>query len=204
MKIAILGFGRVGQQFATLFSRAGCEVRIGLHDPKSAADISQYQAGSFAEAIAPSEAVALAVPYAVVTDVLREHQTTLEGKIIIDNTNPLNDDWSPLLLGQENSAAEIIARLLPDAFVVKAFNTIFADVMHKSELGGHKLTAFIASDHAMAKQKVMALATNIGYQPLDVGPLFCARYLESMAHLNIHIALAMQGGTQAAFHYTQA
>jgi 8-hydroxy-5-deazaflavin:NADPH oxidoreductase len=68
---------------------------------------------------------------------------------------------------------------------------------------GQAITAFIAGDHDESKQKVMALATDIGYAPVDTGPLYTARYLESMAHLNIQIAINQGGGTNAAFVYLQ-
>jgi len=127
----------------------------------------------------------------------------MQGKIVIDSTNPLNADWSPKLLGQENSASEEISRLLPEAYVVKAFNTIFADVMNEPVKDGRVITAFIAGDNDEAKQKIIALASDIGYAPIDIGCLYTARYLESMAHLNIQIAIGQGGGTNAAFIYLQ-
>jgi predicted dinucleotide-binding enzyme len=90
---------------------------------------------------------------------------------------------------------------LPEAYVVKAFNTIFADVMSEPVKNGQRVTAFIAGDNDAAKQKVYALASDIGYAPIDTGPLYTARYLESMAHLNIQIAVGQGGGTHAAFIY---
>jgi hypothetical protein len=105
------------------------------------------------------------------------------------------------LLGQENSASEEIDRLLPRAYIVKAFNTIFADAMSQPMRGGQAIAAFIAGDNEEAKQKVITLASEIGYAPVDTGPLYTARYLESMAHLNIEIAVGRGGGTNAAFIY---
>ncbi|MEM9808673.1 MAG: NADP oxidoreductase, partial [Cyanobacteria bacterium P01_D01_bin.56] len=95
------------------------------------------------------------------------------------------------------------SHLLPKAYVVKAFNTIFADVMGETMEAGQAITAFIAGDNNNAKQTVIALARDIGYAPVDTGPLFTARYLESMAHLNIQIAVGQGGGTNAAFVYLQ-
>ncbi|NJO40456.1 MAG: hypothetical protein HC865_07275 [Cyanobacteria bacterium RU_5_0] len=137
------------------------------------------------------------------TDVLPELAEATKEKVVIDSTNPLNADWSPKLLGQENSASEEISRLLPEAYVVKAFNTIFADVMNEPVKDGQAITAFIAGDNDEAKQKVIALARTIGYAPIDTGPLYTARYLESMAHLNIQLAVGQDGGTNAAFIYLQ-
>jgi 8-hydroxy-5-deazaflavin:NADPH oxidoreductase len=201
MRIAILGFGNVGKQFANLFSRAGHEVVVGL---RSAANQElPYSTAIFTEAAEAADIVAIAIPFAACADVLPELVEVTKGKVVIDSTNPLNSDWSPKLLGQENSAAEEISRLLPNAHIVKAFNTIFADVMNEPVRNGQALTAFIAGDNVDAKQKVIALANDIGYAPVDTGPLYTARYLESMAHLNIQIAAGQGGGTNAAFLYVQ-
>lgn len=201
MKIAILGFGNVGKQFAHLFSKAGHEIIIGL---RSVSTVElPYPFATFKEAAEVADVIAIAIPFAACVDVLPELAGVTREKVVIDSTNPLNADWSPQLLGQENSASEEISRMLPEAYVVKAFNTIFADVMDKSMKNGQAITAFIAGDNDEAKQKVIALACDIGYKPLDTGLLYTARYLESMAHLNIQIAVGQGGGTNAAFIYLQ-
>lgn len=201
MKIAILGFGNVGKQFADLFSKAGHEIVIGLRSAPN--QELPYPSATFKEAAEVANIVAIAIPFTACADVLPELSEVTKGKIVIDSTNPLNADWSPKLLGQENSASEEISRLLPEAYVIKAFNTIFADVMNEPMRDGQAITAFIAGDNDEAKQKVIALARDIGYVPVDTGPLYTARYLESMAHLNIQIAVDQGGGTNAAFIYLQ-
>jgi 8-hydroxy-5-deazaflavin:NADPH oxidoreductase len=202
MRIAILGFGSVGQQFARLFGRVGHEIIIGRR-PTSDQKLS-YPSAPFKEAVEQAEVVAIAIPFTACAEVLPELSEVTAGKIIIDSTNPLNADWSPKLLGQENSASEEISRLLPKAYVVKAFNTIFADVMDKPRRNGQAIAAFIAGDNDGAKQKVIDLANQIGYAPIDTGSLYTARYLENMAHLNIQIAVSQGGGTNAAFIYIQS
>jgi 8-hydroxy-5-deazaflavin:NADPH oxidoreductase len=199
MKIAILGFGHVGKQFAHLFSKVGHEVVIGVRSAST--QELPYSSATFKEAAEGADMVAIAIPFTACAEVLPELAEVTKGKIVIDSTNPLNADWSPKLLGQENSASEEISRLLPEAYVVKAFNTIFADVMNAPVRDGQAITAFIAGDNNQAKQKVTALASDIGYAPLDTGSLYTARYLESMAHLNIQIAVGQGGGTNAAFIY---
>lgn len=164
-----------------------------------------YPSATFKAAAAAAEVVAIAIPFTACMDVLPELAEATKGKVVIDSTDPLNADWSPHLLGQENSASEEISRLLPEAHIVKAFNTIFADVMNQPAIAidGQAITAFIAGDDDEAKQKVMALVSQIGYAPVDTGPLYTARYLESLAHLNIQIAVGQGGGTKAAFVYHQ-
>jgi 8-hydroxy-5-deazaflavin:NADPH oxidoreductase len=201
MKIAILGFGNVGKQFANLFSNAGHEIVIGLRSVLN--QELPYPFATFKEAAEVADVVAIAIPFTACANVLPELASVTKGKIVIDSTNPLNPDWSPQLLGQENSASEEISRLLPEAYVVKAFNTIFADVMNEPVKDGKAITAFIAGDHDEAKRKIIALASDIGYAPIDTGLLYTARYLENMAHLNIQIAVAQGCGTNAAFIYLQ-
>ncbi|MEO0984214.1 MAG: NADPH-dependent F420 reductase [Cyanobacteria bacterium J06639_14] len=199
MKIAILGFGNVGKQFAHLFGQAGHEIVIGLRSVPG--QKLPYPSTTFKEAAEFADVLAIAIPFAACVDVLPELAEATKGKIVIDSTNPLNADWSPKLLGQENSASEEISKLLPEAYIVKAFNTIFADVMGESLQNEQAITAFIAGDNDEAKQKIIALAKDVGYAPIDTGPLYTARYLESMAHLNIQIAVGQGGGTHAAFVY---
>jgi 8-hydroxy-5-deazaflavin:NADPH oxidoreductase len=201
MKIAILGFGNVGKQFAHLFSKAGHEVVIGVRSDSN--QELPYPSATFKEAAEGADIVAIAIPFKACAEVLPKLSEVMKEKIVIDSTNPLNADWSPMLLGQENSASEEISRLLPEAYVIKAFNTIFADVMNSPVRDGQIITAFIAGDNDGAKQRVIALASDIGYAPIDTGSLYTARYLESIAHLNIQIAVGQGGGTNAAFVYLQ-
>jgi predicted dinucleotide-binding enzyme len=159
MKIAILGFGNVGKQFAHLFSKAGHEVVIGVRSASS--QELPYPSATFKEATEGADIVAIAIPFTACVEVLPKLSEVMKKKIVIDSTNPLNADWSPKLLGQENSASEEICRLLPEAYVIKAFNTIFADVMNSPVRDGQAITTFIAGDNNEAKQKVIALASDL-------------------------------------------
>ena len=192
MKIAILGSGAVGRRLAALFTAAGYPVALGRREEARAACDG-------------ADLVLLALPYGAVQEVVQQLGDRLTGKIIIDVTNPVQADWSPLILGAETSAAETIARLLPEARIVKAFNTIFADIMTPAGLDrqGTPVTCFIASDDPAAAAEVAKLAGDIGMAPLLVGPLKIARHLEALAHLNIQIAVGQGGGTNAAFLFHQ-
>ncbi len=198
MKIAILGNGHVGQRLHQLLSPHVSSAFLCARQPQTGNP-------SFAHGAAHADVVLLAIPFTALAEVLPELQDAVRGKVVVDCTNPLNPDWSPLLLGQENSAGEETARLLPGARVVKAFNTIFADVMtaERQDRNGLRITAFVAGDDVQAKAAVLSLASAAGFAPLDVGPLIMARHLEAMAHLNIQIAVGQQGGTNAAFVYHQ-
>ncbi|HDC4393613.1 TPA: NAD(P)-binding domain-containing protein [Enterobacter cloacae] len=196
MKVAVFGSGSVGIHMENLLVSAGYEVMLcGRY-----ADEYRF---SFEEGALSAEAVLIALPYTAALEVMKEISPLMAEKLIIDCTNPLKSDWSPLLLGGNTSAAETLAEILPGSKFVKAFNTVFADIMvpERQLRSGLKVTAFVAGDDTVARQKVMTIAADIGFEPLDVGPLFTARYLEAMAHLNIHIATTLGGGTDAAFIY---
>lgn len=197
MKISFIGAGKVANSLGTLFANANHEIMYSTPIPKEN-QISISEACNFAEVIC------LAIPFNAVDKVLTKHKNQLKNKIVIDITNPINNkDWSPLFLG-EDSGGEQVARLLPESKVVKAFNTIFADVMHieKQLFTQQKLTAFIASDDNKAIKTVKQLAEEAGFNGLNVGKIINSRHLEAMAHLNIAIALA-GGGTEAGFAYFQ-
>lgn len=192
MRIGIIGAGQLGSKLQSLLKAAD-------HDVVAAAR------GGAREASEHGEVVVLALPYAAVAEALPPLADTLAGKIVVDATNPVASDWSPLLLGQENSAGEEVARLLPRSRVVKSFNSIFADVMTPDRLvrHGQRATCFVAGDDPEACEIVANLAEAAGFAPVTAGPLRLARHLEAMAHLNIAVALG-GGGTNAAFMYDQS
>lgn len=196
MNISFIGAGNVASSLGNLFISAGYSVKYGTQNPNA----NQF---SVADAILFGEIVCFAIPFSAMNEVLTANKEALKGKIVVDVTNPINiTDWSPLFLG-EDSGGEQTARLLPESKVVKAFNTIFADVMKvdKQQFHGQKLTAFIASDDENAANTIKKLADEAGFNGLIVGGIKNARHIEAMAHLNIAIALG--GGTDAGFTYFQ-
>ena len=193
--IGILGAGNVARALAHLLGAAGFSVQLSQRDHASNPDTVSF------EQAATADIVIIAIPYLACAEVLAALTQPLQGKIVVDATNPLNVDWSPVSFADASSAAEEIAKMLPGARIVKAFNTVFADVMKPTlmQRGGAKVSCFIAGDDAAATERVAQIADAIGFAAVIVGPLRLARYLEAMAHLNIAIALGMGGGTQAAF-----
>ena len=203
MKIGILGAGSVGQKIALLANNAGHQVMVGLRNVTKSSTDDLWQYGTLAEAADFGEIVMIAIPYVACADVLPALAEQLAAKVVIDATNPLTPNWSPLLLGQENSAGEEIARLLPTAHIVKAFNTVFADIMIDSKInrGGQSATVFVCSDDPASLALVSTFVESLGFAPVNVGSLHYSRYLEGMAHLNIQLAIGQDGGTNAAFLY---
>ncbi|MEM9400203.1 MAG: hypothetical protein AAF984_08330, partial [Verrucomicrobiota bacterium] len=110
---------------------------------------------------------------------------------------------SPLSLGLENSAGEETAKALPNSYIVKAFNTIFADMMNADKLDTLtvKPAGFYCGNNESAKAQVKKLIATSGFDPIDAGGIDSSRYLEQMAHLNIRLALSVENGTQAFFSY---
>jgi len=202
MRVAILGAGSVGTKLGALARAAGHDVVFGVRSGSGPVD---YQAARPEQAVANADLVVLAVPFTACPELLPPLAKGLDGKIVVDATNPLNSDWSPLLLGETTSGAQVISALLPRALVVKAFNTVFADIMTTERLdrAGRRVTAFIASDDEAARLAVARFAESLGFAPQFVGGLALSRFLEGMAHLNIAIALGQSGGTNSAFLYDQ-
>jgi predicted dinucleotide-binding enzyme len=197
MNISFIGAGNVASSLGNLFANAGHSVKYGTQNPKN----NQL---FVADAISFGEVVCFAIPFSAMNEVLSANKELLKSKIVVDITNAINiADWSPLFLG-EDSGGEQTARLLPESKVVKAFNTIFADVMKvdKQQFDGQKLTTFIASDDVEAAAIIKKLANDAGFNGFIVGGIKNARHIEAMAHLNIAIALG-GGGTDAGFSYFQ-
>ncbi|RUL73644.1 NADPH-dependent F420 reductase [Dyella choica] len=205
MKIALLGGGNFGGNLGNLLADAGHDVVVGLRDPARVRSDARYRVDSITAAAQHGDVVIIAILYQACAQVLAPLEPLLRGKIVVDATNALQDDWSPLPLGSVGSAARILSAVLPQARLVKAFNTVFADIMTVQRLDrdGHPVTAFIAGDDAQANTIVANIATDAGFAPLVTGDLDNARYLEAMAHLNIRIALGAGGGTNAGFVYHQ-
>jgi NADPH-dependent F420 reductase len=191
MKVAIIGAGNVGRALATSITSSGHDVTISATSPESAAAAAEQTGASAAEsnvaAATGADVVILAVPFVAAGEqVAREIRDAVAGKTVIDVTNPISPDFSGLAT-PGSSAAEEFQKLLPEANVVKAFNTIFASNQANPT---REIDGFVAADDGEAKQQVIGLLDSMGFAPLDVGPLSAARALESMAFLNIGLNAA--------------
>jgi hypothetical protein len=205
MKIAIIGAGNVGGTLGRAWGKVGHDVMFGVRDPSSPGVVDllasvdgRAAAGTVAEAAAFGEVIALATPWGATATAVRE-AGDLAGKILLDCTNPLESDLSGLVVGHTTSGAEQIAGRAAGVRVVKAFNTTGFENMAAPEIGGRPVTMLIAGDDEAAKAVAMDLAREIGFEPVDVGPLARARLLEPMALLWIHLAVSRGYGTRIAF-----
>ncbi|HEY3741966.1 MAG TPA: NADPH-dependent F420 reductase [Bryobacteraceae bacterium] len=207
MKLGIIGAGNVGGTLGTRWAQAGHTVVFSSSDLTSAKMKqvlekagSNASAASVQDTVAASEIVVLATPWEAVEDIVK---TTpgWDGKIIIDATNPLLPALSGLALGTTTSAAEMVAGWAPRAKVVKAFNTVGANIMADPKFPGHKVALFYCGDDKDAKQQVHTLAAELGFDPLDAGPLTQARVLEPFAMLWISLAYLAGFGRDIGFQF---
>jgi len=203
MKVTVIGAGNMGSAFVKQLVRAGHQVSVTARDSAKAAQVATANPGAKAVATAgaasDADAVVLATGYGDAASALNS-AGNLRGKVVIDITNPLTADYMGLTLGHSTSAAEEIAKAVPGAEVVKAFNTVFAQVLAEgADFGnGQKVTVYVASDSARAKQVATALAESMGFQVIDAGALKNARYLEPLAGLNIYLGYGAGLGTAIA------
>lgn len=203
MKVAIIGAGNVGKALGGSLSRAGYDVTLtaNTHESASAAarEVGAKSAASTADAAQGADVVIIAVPYAAGEAVANELAPHVSDTVVIDATNPIKPDYSGLATNG-TSGAEEFQRRLPDAKIVKAFNTVFASNQANAEAGDERIDGFIAGDDADAKATATTLVEAIGLRPLDVGPLSSARYLEGMAWLNIGLNAANGWTWTSAWH----
>lgn len=205
MKITVIGAGNMGSAFVKQLSRAGHQVSVTARHSEKAKALAAANVGVSAVAIGDGDAAASSEVFILATgygDAVNALQSVgdLTGKVVIDITNPLTADYMGLTLGYSTSAAEEIAQALPGASVVKAFNTVLAQVLAEgADFGrGQTVPVFIAGDDEHAKATTKALAESIGFKTVDAGSLKNARYLEPLAGLNIYLAYGAGLGTSIA------
>ena len=201
MKTLVLGAGNMGSAFVQQLHAAGHAVRVTARNADKAAALAARFPGvsavaADAGAAADADVVILATGFADAVPALR----SLTDKVVVDITNPLTADYMGLTLGHTTSAAEEIAAALPQAQIVKAFNTLFAQVLAGgADLGnGQTASVFVASDSDPAKSTVSELARSMGFAVVDAGGLKNARYLEPLAGLNIYLGYGAGLGTSMA------
>ena len=202
MKILVIGTGNMGSAFVQQLTRAGHQVSATGRDSAKAAQVaSRHGARALPAqgAASGNEIVILATGYAQAVDALCA-ATPDAGQIVVDITNPLTADYMGLTIGHTTSAAEEIAHAVPGVRLVKAFNTVFAQLLAAGpDLGaGRRVTTFLAGDGAPAKEAGAGMARSMGFEVIDAGTLRNARYLEPLAGLNIYLGYGAGLGTGIA------
>jgi len=187
MKIAVIGRGSVGGTLGRRWAGGGHAVTYGVRRPRAADE------KAVADAARGAEVVLLAVPWGAAREALQACGD-LAGKVLLDCTNPLQPDLAGLEVGLDTSAGERVAGWAPGARVVKIFNSTGANIMADPR----GATMFLAGDDAAAKEQAAALAAELGFEPVDAGPLSAARVLEPLALLWISLAYRQGLGREIA------
>jgi len=183
MRIGVIGSGNVGSAIGASWVRAGHEVMFSSrhieHDRKLAADLGGgARAGTPHEAAAFGEVLLVAVPYRALPDIGRDMASLIDGKVVIDASNPFpNRDGDIATWAREKGAGRASAELLPGARIVRAFNAIGAARMGSAYREPGRVGMPIAGDDAEAVAIASRLIREIGYEPVFVGDLEMGRYL---------------------------
>jgi len=193
MKSAIIGKGNVGTALQKGLSKAGHEIKFGHRDKTEPVE----------DAAKWGEVIILAVPHDNDIDAIEKIKPHVDGKTVIDVMNAVGENLG-LAISCTTSTAEVTQKKLPNAKVVKAFNTIFAQNQSTGNIAGEKLTAFIAGDDLKAKQTVVKLIQDIGFYDVDCGPLISARYLEAIGILIINLAYKYGMGLKMGYKLVKA
>lgn len=185
MKIGILGAGNVGRTLGRAFELAGHEVTLSTRD-------------SMQNVVDENDVLAWCLPWSATVDALRG-LNNLDGKVLIDCTNPIRPDFSGVFLIDGLSAGEVVAKTAPTARVAKAFNTVGVGIMEEARFADGKVSLLVASDDGEAKRVAIQLANDIGFEGVDAGPLSQSVVLESFAWLWISLAVKYGHGRDIAF-----
>jgi 8-hydroxy-5-deazaflavin:NADPH oxidoreductase len=193
MNITIIGTGNMARGLGKRLTAGGHHLTVLGKEQDTAEEVvrelgagGSAEAGRSGEAIA-DEVVVLAVYYPDARAVVDQYGDALSGKVLVDITNPVNETFDGLVTPPDGSAAQEIARSVPGARVVKAFNTTFAGTLSEGQVAGEPLDVFVASDDDEAKATVSTLVGDAGMRAIDAGPLERARELEATGLLHMTI-----------------
>lgn len=209
MRVGVIGSGLIGSKLGTLFAQADHEVIFSYsRDEKKLARLAKKagktaRAGTPAEAVEKADAILIAVHWSRIYDVLGQ-VGELPGKTVITCSLPMSDDDSRLVLGHTTSGAELLAARLPAAHVVSAFGTVPSEVLfsvfEKRKRATHPDLVY-CGDNRPAKKKAAKLIGDLGFNPIDLGPLSNAKYVEPFALLMAGIAYNGSRGPKVAYRF---
>jgi NADPH-dependent F420 reductase len=193
MKVTIIGAGNMGRGVGTRVVAGGHDLEILDRNPAEAQKLAD-ELGGGATALdsggaITGEIVVMALYYPGIKDAARQYADELDGKVVVDITNPIDAETGDRLATPPGmSSAEEVAAVVPAGTpVVKAFNTTFAGTLVAGEVERQQLDVLIAGDDEGAKQKVSKLVSDGGLRPIDVGPLSRAQQLEQLGFLHISL-----------------
>ena len=211
MRIGIVGSGLMGAKFGMIFARAGHEVVFSY--ARSAEKLEQLarDAGRKARAGTPRDAAQdtdlflLAIHWSRLDDVLKQ-TGDLSGKIVVSCSLPMNEDNTELVIGNSSSGAEELAKRIPKARVVAAFQTVPSEVLFgvfEARRNASRPSLVYGGDEATSKRIVADLIRDVGFDPVDAGPLRISRYTEPFALLMGQLAYEGQEGPEVAYRFVR-
>jgi len=204
MKIAVLGAGNVGGALATALARKGHSIVLGVRDPAAskyqemAKSLGQAEASGIREAAASAEAIVVATPWSATQSVIEQAAGALQGKILLDATNPIGPGFK-LALGHSTSGGEMVAAWAKGAHVYKVFNITGYNIMEDPLVDGRRAMMLVAGDNDEHKGRVLQLVRDVGFEAFDFGKLENARLLEPLALVWIRLAHQQGLGRDFAF-----
>src|SRR5213593_4185334 len=209
MHIGVLGSGLMGGKLGTILARAGHDVVFSYarseQKLKKLAREAQgnARAGTPGEAAQEADAVLLAVHWSRVDDVLKQ-AGDLSGKVIVSCSLPMNADDTDLIIAHTSSGAEELAKKVPKARVVSAFSTVPSEVLFDVYEARRKATRpslVYCRDDASSKKTAAQLIRDVGFDPVDAGPLRIARYTEPFTLLIARLAYEGDEGPELAYRF---
>jgi hypothetical protein len=209
MRVGILGSGLMGGKLGTIFARAGHEVlfsyaRSNEKLKKLAREAKgNARAGTPGEAATDADALLLAVHWSRIDDVLKQ-AGDLSGKVIVTCSLPMDAGNTKLIIANTSSGAEELARKVPRAHVVSAFNTVPSEVLFgvfEAKRKNTRPSLVYCGDDQRSKDVTAKLVRDAGFDPIDAGPLRIARYTEPFALLVGELAYECEGGPELAYRF---
>ncbi len=209
MRIGILGAGLMGGKLGTIFARAGHEVVFSY--ARSTAKLTKLaktagasaRAGTPAEAVESADAVLIAVHWSRMADVLQQIGD-VAGKVVITCSLPMNAEDTGLVTAHTTSGAEELATMIPKARIVSAFNTVPSEVLfavYDARRRAARPSLVYCGDEAGGKRVAAELIADVGFDPVDAGPLRTARYTEPFALLMAQLAYDGPEGPELAYRF---
>jgi predicted dinucleotide-binding enzyme len=209
MRIGILGSGLMGAKLGTIFARARHEVVFSYARSERKLKRLAREAGGKARAGTPHEAaqeadaLLLAVHWSRIDDVLNQ-AGDLSGKIVLTCSLPMNDDNTELVVAHTSSGAEELAKRIPRARVVAAFGTVPSEVffdVYEARRKAKRASLLYCGDDRRGKVVAARLIRDVGFDPMDAGPLRIARYTEPFTMLVAQLAYEGEGGPELAYRF---
>jgi 8-hydroxy-5-deazaflavin:NADPH oxidoreductase len=209
MRVGILGSGLMGGKLGTIFAHAGHEVIFSYaRSEEKLKNLAREargnaRAGTPREAAQEADAVLLAVHWSRVDDVLKQ-AGNLSGKVVVTCSLPMNAQSTELVLGLTTSGAEELSEMAPDARIVCAFNTVPSEVLfgvYEARRKTERPGLVYCGDDSSSKAIAAGLIRDVGFDPVDAGPLRIARYTEPFALLVGHLAYEGKAGPEIAYRF---